>query len=46
MVGKVARAAESSEKLRLSEDKAQIGRVTPMTEEGTSERMGRTVQVT
>ena len=42
---KVARVAEASPSLRVSEDKTQIGRKEPMTEEGSDERMARTVQV-
>lgn len=42
---KVARSGEASAKLRMSEDKKQIGRAEAMTEEAREERMGRTVQV-
>lgn len=37
--------AEASPKLRVSEDKKQIGRMEPMTAEAAEERMARTVQV-
>ena len=37
--------AEASPKLRVNEDKKQIGRMEPMTAEAAEERMARTVQV-
>lgn len=41
----VARMAEASPNLRVSEDKKQIGRAKVMTEEDIDERVARTVQV-
>lgn len=42
---KIARIGETSSSLRVSEDKTQIGRAAPMTEEAGKERIARTVQV-